>query len=247
MSPARSGACHAFLNYQSLALTPFELLKLLLKSRFKKRVSQAGQRRTAACGIIISMRRMMKVAEETGDDCRLECEQMGGEAAAQQNEPHCNCANGDLDWKCFHNRKMLHVCPLIYAAMSDRHSSSVAVEMQAYLEPSMIGQNMPQKNSVELIFRELGYQVKVAIPSSKKCPCAPPYNTTEYHMKEILKGVTGVIKPGRLTCILGASGAGKTSLLNILSGSLVSGTLSGQLVRTGVLLVNPMLPLLIFH
>jgi len=157
--------------------------------------------------------------------------------------PHCNCANGDLDWKCFHNRKMLHVCLLIYAEMSDRHSSSVAVEMQAYLEPSMIGQ-IPQKNSVELIFRELGYQVKVAIPSSKKCPCAPPYNTTEYHMKEILKGVTGVIKPGRLTCILGASGAGKTSLLNILSGSLVSGTLSGQLVRTGVLLVNPML---IFH
>ena len=142
---------------------------------------------------------------------------------------------------------MLHVCLLIYAAMSDRHSSSVAVEMQAYLEPSMIGQNMPPKNSVELIFRELGYQVKVAIPSSKKCPCAPPYNTTEYHMKEILKGVTGVIKPGRLTCILGASGAGKTSLLNILSGSLVSGTLSGQLVRTGVLLVNPMLPFLIFH
>ena len=49
----RSLSC--FLNYQSLALTPFELLKLL-KSRFKKRVSQAGQRRgqqlvaSSACG-----------------------------------------------------------------------------------------------------------------------------------------------------------------------------------------------------
>jgi ABC-type multidrug transport system ATPase subunit len=36
--------------------------------------------------------------------------------------------------------------------------------------------------------------------------------------KEILKNVSGTFKNGRLTAILGPSGAGKTSLLNILSG-----------------------------
>lgn len=35
--------------------------------------------------------------------------------------------------------------------------------------------------------------------------------------KRILKGVTGIIKHGRVTAIMGASGAGKTSLLNILA------------------------------
>jgi len=35
--------------------------------------------------------------------------------------------------------------------------------------------------------------------------------------KEILKGITGIIKHSRVTAIMGASGAGKTSLLNILA------------------------------
>jgi ABC-type multidrug transport system fused ATPase/permease subunit len=36
--------------------------------------------------------------------------------------------------------------------------------------------------------------------------------------KEILRNVSGKLPPGELTCILGPSGAGKTSLLNILAG-----------------------------
>jgi ABC-type multidrug transport system ATPase subunit len=35
--------------------------------------------------------------------------------------------------------------------------------------------------------------------------------------KEILKGVTGLIQHGKVTAIMGASGAGKTSLLNLLA------------------------------
>lgn len=34
--------------------------------------------------------------------------------------------------------------------------------------------------------------------------------------KDILKGLTGVIQPGRLTAVMGASGAGKTTFLNVL-------------------------------
>jgi len=37
--------------------------------------------------------------------------------------------------------------------------------------------------------------------------------------RQVLKGLSGVIHAGRLTAIMGASGAGKTSLLNVLVGA----------------------------
>jgi ABC-type lipoprotein export system ATPase subunit len=50
--------------------------------------------------------------------------------------------------------------------------------------------------------------------------------------KKILNNVTGYAKPGEMVAIMGASGSGKTSLLNILGqrldlsiGSSVSGTI----------------------
>lgn len=46
---------------------------------------------------------------------------------------------------------------------------------------------------------------------AKLCNRLPPIK------KEILKGVTGLIQHGKVTAIMGASGAGKTSLLNILA------------------------------
>jgi len=49
--------------------------------------------------------------------------------------------------------------------------------------------------------------------------------------KQILRGVNGEFRAGRLTAILGPSGAGKTSLLNVLSGFKISGV-------TGFISVN---------
>ncbi len=118
--------------------------------------------------------------------------------------------------------------------MSAQHHSRSAVTLEMHKIDTANAvtddKNQISKDSVELIFREVGYRVQVVSPATKKCICAPPY-TPDHQTKTILKGVTGIIRPHRLTCILGASGAGKTSLLNILSGSLVSGALSGQLVR----------------
>jgi len=53
---------------------------------------------------------------------------------------------------------------------------------------------------------------------------------------EVLKGLSGSLRPNRLTAILGPSGAGKTSFLNILSGRTGAGdgkTLSGTILLRG--------------
>lgn len=51
--------------------------------------------------------------------------------------------------------------------------------------------------------------------------------------KEILKTLTGVFRPGRLTAIMGASGAGKTSLLTVLAGQAESGKVEGIIQING--------------
>jgi ABC-type multidrug transport system fused ATPase/permease subunit len=58
----------------------------------------------------------------------------------------------------------------------------------------------------EIIFKDLKYSVTFKGKGKKK----------EIVEKPILKGITGLFRPGRLTAIMGASGAGKTSLLNVL-------------------------------
>lgn len=52
--------------------------------------------------------------------------------------------------------------------------------------------------------------------------CSSPLST-KGETKEILHGVSGEIKPGELCCIIGPSGAGKTSLMDCLAGRIQQG------------------------
>ena len=50
---------------------------------------------------------------------------------------------------------------------------------------------------------------------------------------EVLRGVTGRCRPGRVTAIMGPSGAGKTTLMNTLAGRATYGKAFGTLLING--------------
>jgi ABC-type multidrug transport system fused ATPase/permease subunit len=74
--------------------------------------------------------------------------------------------------------------------------------------------------------------IRFSIPISRK-EGEFPRRKTVVTDKQILGGITASFKPGRLTAVMGASGAGKTSLLNVLSGEITAGTISGNLLVNG--------------
>ena len=57
-----------------------------------------------------------------------------------------------------------------------------------------------KQNPIDVTFENLSYRV-----------------TNKAGERKILNGVSGILKSGQVNCIMGASGAGKTSLLNILA------------------------------
>lgn len=66
-------------------------------------------------------------------------------------------------------------------------------------------------------------------------PATLLFRDTSYsvHEKTILSGVQGVVHPGEIMAIMGASGAGKTSLLDILAHKNKDGRVDGQILVNG--------------
>lgn len=85
------------------------------------------------------------------------------------------------------------------------------------------------QNGVALSWRGINVSTmaekKGCLPCLRRKPLAPA--------KQILKGVSGVVKPGTFLVVMGASGSGKTTLLNVLTRRN-----QGSLVVEGEVLVN---------
>ncbi|TMW67542.1 hypothetical protein Poli38472_011162 [Pythium oligandrum] len=74
---------------------------------------------------------------------------------------------------------------------------------------------------VTLAFKDLWYSV--LDPAKKK----------KGDMIDLLKGVTGYAAPGTMTALMGSSGAGKTTLMDVIAGRKTGGKIRGQILLNG--------------
>lgn len=84
----------------------------------------------------------------------------------------------------------------------------------------------------------LNRAIKKATATNRKTFSSLEWKNVGFKVKDrvILNNITGSVSPGRLCAIIGASGAGKTSLLNILAGRLQgasSSSISGDIFLNG--------------
>ncbi|KAF0684229.1 Aste57867_23783 [Aphanomyces stellatus] len=74
--------------------------------------------------------------------------------------------------------------------------------------------------AVTLAFYDLSYTIEVSKGKA----------TTS---RQLLKGIHGCFEPGTLTALMGSTGAGKTTLMDVIAGRKTTGTIDGEMIVNG--------------
>ena len=74
---------------------------------------------------------------------------------------------------------------------------------------------------MSLVFTDLHYTVKVKNAEKQTVD------------RKLLNGISGYVKPGQLTALMGASGAGKTTLMDVIAGRKTAGKIEGDIRVNG--------------
>ena len=128
---------------------------------------------------------------------------------------------------------------------SRKYSQSAALELLPDAEYETLRQNfaavakLVRMDDVEVQYRDLsfwGMVPKTTIPTVGSTFKHMIFGSGPKHRTDILKGLTGRIRPRKMTLVMGPPGCGKSSLLKALAGQLAVGNkrLDGDLTYNGV-------------
>ncbi|KAJ0958836.1 putative iron-chelate-transporting ATPase [Helianthus annuus] len=113
---------------------------------------------------------------------------------------------------------------------------SVIIELKDYLQrsPSYAGAEADSQRGMVLPFQPLTMSFRnisyyVDVPRELK------QQGLSVNKLQLLVNVTGAFRPGLLTALVGVSGAGKTTLMDVLAGRKTGGHISGQIYVSGYL------------
>uniref|UniRef100_A0A0D9VF50 ABC transporter domain-containing protein n=1 Tax=Leersia perrieri TaxID=77586 RepID=A0A0D9VF50_9ORYZ len=125
------------------------------------------------------------------------------------------------------SRNKEHMSHIVYNDGSLVTSTTTSITMSTNR-----AQNRPNQPEVvlpfqplSLCFNHLNYYVDM--PSEMK-----EQGLTESHL-QLLSDISGAFRPGVLTALVGVSGAGKTTLMDVLAGRKTSGTIEGSITVAG--------------
>ncbi|XP_058112108.1 pleiotropic drug resistance protein TUR2-like [Magnolia sinica] len=113
-----------------------------------------------------------------------------------------------------------------------RTSSSARIGNEIRMTEATDRANMSNKKGMVLPFAPLSItfdnvRYSVDMPQEMKAQCFPKDKL------ELLKGVNGAFRPGVLTALMGVSGAGKTTLMDVLAGRKTDGYIEGNITISG--------------
>ncbi|XP_074577986.1 ABC transporter G family member 31 [Curcuma longa] len=114
-----------------------------------------------------------------------------------------------------------------------KKGEKLVIELRSYLSPNMLTENgkQTQKGMVlpfqplSMCFSNINYYVDVP-PELKQ------QGVSEDQL-QLLINVTGAFRPGVLTALVGVSGAGKTTLMDVLAGRKTGGRIEGDITISG--------------
>ncbi|GMH32356.1 hypothetical protein BSKO_00190 [Bryopsis sp. KO-2023] len=80
---------------------------------------------------------------------------------------------------------------------------------------------------ITLVFKDLGYSVDLSVTARGK------QKSGQSRSLQLLQGITGHACPGVLTALMGGTGAGKTTLMDVIAGRKTQGTITGEMYVNG--------------
>ncbi|KAE9028652.1 ABC transporter G family member 38 [Phytophthora fragariae] len=86
---------------------------------------------------------------------------------------------------------------------------------------------------VTLAFEDIWYSVPMPRHLKNESGEASSHDKVEQGMLQILKGVSGVARPGCMTALMGSSGAGKTTLMDVIAHRKTGGSVRGRILLNG--------------
>ncbi|CAO2181116.1 unnamed protein product [Urochloa humidicola] len=115
---------------------------------------------------------------------------------------------------------------------SRRKNDRVALELRSYLHSNSLSGNLKEQKGMVLpfqplsmCFRNINYYVDVPEELKRQ-------GIAEDRL-QLLVDVTGAFRPGILTALVGVSGAGKTTLMDVLAGRKTGGLIEGRITISG--------------